>query len=305
VALGPWRLLRPGTGPIVLCVDFTQARARAQAGFADLATLLPERYAVWGTEEAAWRSGWSRPEPAIESLVAGRPDGAVAGVLGYCAGGALARAIARQLAHRDAARTPVVLFDPVAVTARTLLDSYDASVRSIAAVAPRADPPPAPDHPAAPDPASAPAALDDQAENSTAPDDPTLLDDPTVPDDPTASDDPAVGPDLARLADGLARRYASLARPACAGAGVPPTIADQLCDRMHSYLRYLTYCAGARVDWPGPAVVVLSAAHEPRRIQRAWPQVRLAATQNDLLAERDAAEIAVRALAGEPLAATT
>lgn len=111
-----WRLVRGGAAP-VLCVDFTQARVREQAGFADLA--LPENFELWGTDEGAWETDTIPPAP-VEN---------VAGVLGYCAGGALACV----LANRTGTRPPVVLFDPVAVGPLQLFKQVNKSLAGLEA----------------------------------------------------------------------------------------------------------------------------------------------------------------------------
>jgi hypothetical protein len=134
-----WRALRPGSGPLLLCVDFSQGRARAQAGFHDLAALLPG-YQLWGTAESAWQVPGPGPDEVLAALLAARPEGPVAGVLGYCAGGALACGAASQLAA-DGTAPPVVLFDPAGVSGQTLVDSYRAAVATITTGADDAPPP--------------------------------------------------------------------------------------------------------------------------------------------------------------------
>jgi hypothetical protein len=129
VPLTGWRLLRAGAGSeAVLGVDFTQARVRAQAGFAQLAPMLPELYAVWGTTEEGWQlpgdpaarlSGWLAASAALPARA----------VLGYCAGASLACALARHLAAPD-----LVLFDPSVAGPLTLYHQFDAALGSLAAV---------------------------------------------------------------------------------------------------------------------------------------------------------------------------
>ncbi|MEO3926683.1 hypothetical protein ABGB07_22860 [Micromonosporaceae bacterium B7E4] len=263
-----WRLLRPGTGPGLLAVDFTPAQARAGAGFTDLARLLPQPYPVWGTEETGWRNVTAATvEPAGGLDVWLDRDlpvsGGRAGILGYCAGGTLARALARRLADRYGVTPPVVLFDPAEVTAETLYDQFGTALDGLAAALPAAE---------------VRAARE------------------------AARAEVRAEPDLSRLAGRLSDRYAALARPACAGQGVPPSIADQLCARIDTYLRYLLLSAAAPAVGPGPALVVLSAGHEPPPIPGADRQVRLDVPAPDLLADPRAADLAGRALVAEPLA---
>ncbi|MGX7674009.1 hypothetical protein [Plantactinospora sp. DSM 117369] len=264
-----WRLLRPGAGPGLLAVDFTPAQARAGAGFTDLARLLPEPYPVWGTEEAGWRHVVAA---SVDSPAGGLDvwldrdlpvTGGTAGILGYCAGGTLACALARRLADRYGVAPPVVLFDPVEVTAETLYDQFGTALDGLAAALPAAE---------------VRAARE------------------------AARAEVRTRPELSRLAGRLSERYAALAQPACAGQGVPPSIADQLCARIDTYLRYLLLSAAAPPDSPGPALIVLSAGHEPPPIPGADRQVRLDVPQSDLLADVRAADLAGRALVGEPLA---
>jgi len=257
MSLVAWRLLRGGatTDRAVLCVDFTQSRVRAQAGFADLAAVLPDRFAVWGTDEGAWHdtaSTWQDP-----------PDRAVAGVFGYCAGAALACALADRVARMTGTAPPVVLFDPAVVTAQTLLEQFDAALHGLVGVAPEQD--------------LAAARADAHTDAGT---DADLA-------------------DLDWLAAALTRRYGDLARPACAAQQVPEAIADQLCGRLEAYLRYLVRSAAVPLRSPGAATVVLSATFQPLPSLEQHPQVRTDATQAGLLADAAAAGAAARALTGE------
>jgi hypothetical protein len=119
-----WRLLRAGDdAPAVLCVDYSQTQARAEATFHDLATALPARYPVWGTDEGAWRDEDLPAEPVAE----------IAGILGFCAGASLACALADRVARRTGPPPPLVLFDPWAVTAAALLHEFGRAVEGVAA----------------------------------------------------------------------------------------------------------------------------------------------------------------------------
>src|SRR5690606_31345841 len=94
-----WRRLRDGgTGGVVLTVDFTVAKVRAQASFADLAPRLPDRFSVWSTDETAWVPG---PGSSAEQLAqwldsAADLDGPVRAGLGFCGGASLAAARAEE-----------------------------------------------------------------------------------------------------------------------------------------------------------------------------------------------------------------
>jgi hypothetical protein len=221
VAVGGWRLIR-GTGEAgaILCVDFTQARVRAQAGFVDLAALLPAGSTAWGSDEGSWRAGDALPDWLSRSA---QVAAEVRGVFAYCAGAALACALARHLGRTGEA-PPVVLFDPTAATAVTLHEQFETALASLARGAPAADV----------DEARAGARADLRAE-----------------------------PDPARLMDRLTRRYAALAEPACAAQGIPAAIAAQLGDRFATHLRYLALAASAPLEPPVGTLAVLSAEHRP------------------------------------------
>lgn len=110
-----------------MAVDFTLAKVRAQANFGDLAPHLPGDWAVWGSDETGWPAA---PGDPATHLAGWRARTAALGnfhaVLGFCAGAALAGALAgpdRRL----------VLFDPVDVDARTIAGHYAAAVRRMGA----------------------------------------------------------------------------------------------------------------------------------------------------------------------------
>lgn len=107
----------------MLTVDFTVAKVRAQASFADLAPHLPDRFSVWSTDESAWVPG---PASSAQQLTdwldsATGLDVPVRAVLGFCGGASLAAALAARLATRGPAPM-LVLFDPVTVGSRTMID---------------------------------------------------------------------------------------------------------------------------------------------------------------------------------------
>lgn len=267
-----WQVLRAGSGPAVLAVDFTQAQVRSGPGFRKLAALLPPPHPVIGSDEtrwmelagddpAGWLAGWSADAGAFG-------DG-IHAVFGYCAGAALAVALAHR-AGRHGAQPPVVLFDPTTVTATTLYEQFHDALDGLAGPAPDADL----------RAARADGRTDLAATGAGA-------------TDPRA---------LAHLAALLSDRYAAVARPACAAARIPPAIADQLCRRLLTYLRYLVLSSTATHPPPEAAVLVLSADHQPPPTCAGHTQVRLDIGQADLLGDPAAAGVAARALAGLPLA---
>jgi hypothetical protein len=253
-----WRLIRDGDGGgdddggAVLCVDFTQARVRAQAGFVDLAALLPAGPRVWGSDERSWRDATAPP-----AWLDGAPDPGARSVLAFCAGAALACALARHLGERTGAPPRVVLFDPTVATGRTLHEQFEASVAGVARGA-------------------------DADEVARARD--------------GARRDLDAEPDPARLGALLVRRYAALAEPACAAQGVPAAIAAQLCERFATHLRYLALAASTPLEPPPGALAVLSAEHRPPPLGPATP-LRVDAAAPALLADPRAAAAAAGAVA--------
>ncbi|GAA4443875.1 hypothetical protein GCM10023170_020760 [Phytohabitans houttuyneae] len=219
-----WRPLRAGAGSeAVLGVDFTQARVRAQAGFAQLVPMLPEPYPVWGTVEEGWQLPGD-PAARLSGWLAASEDLRARAVLGYCAGAPLACALARHLADRTGAPVDVVLFDPSVAGPLTLYYQFDAALGSLAAVLAEAEVA-----------AAREAALRDAE---------------------------AAG-DLDALAATLAGRYTALAGPACASQGVPASIADQMCTRLATHLGYFALSAAAELAYPPETLIVLSAEHDP------------------------------------------
>jgi hypothetical protein len=282
VTLDGWRLLRPGSGPgVVLSVDFTLARVRAQANFGDLARLLPEGPAVWGTGETCWPTASGSPTVQLEHWLRRSRDfgGEVRAVLGFCAGASLARALADRLADSGDPAPAVILLDPVAANAQTMIDQCDIAVRRIAA-APGGAP-----SGATPSGATPPGAIP----SGGAPPDPALPDPPELPD--------AV--DLDVLATQLTERYAAVAAPICAAQGVPPSITEQLCQRVETNLRYLALCATADPGATAAALLVLSRDHVPPPGMPGDREVRLDVGQNELLGDADVALAVAGALAGD------
>ena len=134
MTLSSWRQLCDRGGDLVLCLDFTGGRA--EAGFADLVKKAPIEAGFFhigrisAGPEAALPLATHVQRWAGEVRRAGRP---VRGVLGYCAGAALATAIADALVEAGASPPPVLLFDAATVTGTSLCDEFMAAVESSAA----------------------------------------------------------------------------------------------------------------------------------------------------------------------------
>lgn len=251
---------------MVLCVDFTQAKVRAQRGFADLTDLLPGETPVAGTVETAWQEPGS-PQQRLERWLANSEQFGhnVRAVFGFCAGGALASALARRLADRFGTAPRLVLFDPSQVDAQTLHYQFTSALASLASTL----------------------AADDVREAEQA-----------------ARQETDAATDLESLAASLADRYTVLSRQACAKQGVPPAIADQLSARICTHLRYLALSAATPLSCGQRPLLVLSAGYQappvPDAVQR-----RIDVDQAALLGDPATARAAVEWLADAPATART
>lgn len=120
-------------GALVLAVDF-DGSIRQEATFRHLARLLPDRLDVWhavppttDTEHADQYLAWW-----LETLP--RPGERVSAVLGYCAGGVYASALADALELRQQVRPEVVLFNPGSPTGATLSRDLFGALGSMSAL---------------------------------------------------------------------------------------------------------------------------------------------------------------------------
>ncbi|MEU8258402.1 hypothetical protein AB0C06_29520 [Micromonospora inaquosa] len=131
-----WRVLTPGLSDrVLLTVDF--GPGRREAGFSDLVANLAPELVVWepvfapqtadpvtGTDPHGCVSRW------LDDV---RNAGLeVCGVLGYCAGGALARQTADLLRTRGLPEPPVVLLDPSHVDGDLIQELFATSVQGYA-----------------------------------------------------------------------------------------------------------------------------------------------------------------------------
>ena len=116
----------------MLSIDFTVAKVRGQASFADLAPQLPEGYTTWGTDESAWPTTSGELHAQLDAWLDGgcAVDAPVRAVFGFCGAGALAPVLAHRLAGEE---TPaVVLFDPIVVGPQNMIDQATDSLRQLA-----------------------------------------------------------------------------------------------------------------------------------------------------------------------------
>lgn len=128
-----WRVLgASGTAEIVLAADFPMS-GRPEAGFADLATGLGPGIQLWETVPPL--DGTGRPSAYVDRWLAEvRAAGfAVTAVLGFCAGGVYAAALADGVA-RWQDRPTLVLFDPEKPTTTALYWQFHRVVDRFAGV---------------------------------------------------------------------------------------------------------------------------------------------------------------------------
>jgi hypothetical protein len=124
---GAWhRLSEGGAAHRVLAVDF-DATGRHEATFRDLVRALPGPLTVWH----------ATPPPAGQPFLdwwAGQVPDEVTAVLGYCAGGVFACALADDLERRTGRRPTVVLFNPGPPTVATVHRDFGAVFDAMAAL---------------------------------------------------------------------------------------------------------------------------------------------------------------------------
>lgn len=131
-----WRVLAPGPSDrVLLAVDF--GPGRREAGFSDLVANLAPEPVVWepvfaaqtadpvtGTDPHRCLSRW------LDDVTNAGLE--VCGVLGYCAGGALARQAAGLLRTSGLPEPPVVLLDPSYVDGALIQELFATSVEGYA-----------------------------------------------------------------------------------------------------------------------------------------------------------------------------
>jgi hypothetical protein len=190
-----WRTLN-GAGAVdrlVLAVNFDAGRG--VSGFGDLAANLADHRVL------ECLPAYAHDVTALSAEVQPAGRTGVCGVLGYCAGAPVALALAERFGD-----PPVVVFDPIAVDAATLVAEYTA------AIGPLSD-----------------RLGDDERSAAT---------------DVTAGAG-GTG-DLAALANLLDAAYRRALRAACGRLRVAAAVEEQLAERFSRYLRYLVNAAGCR-----------------------------------------------------------
>ncbi|MEV7327462.1 hypothetical protein [Micromonospora sp. NPDC093244] len=131
-----WRVLAPGPSDrVLLAVDF--GPGRREAGFGDLVANLAPEPVVWETVFAAQTGdlvAGTDPDRCLNRWLDDVADAGleVSGVLGYCAGGTLARQAAGLLRTRGLPEPPVVLLDPNDVDGALIQDLFATSVEGYA-----------------------------------------------------------------------------------------------------------------------------------------------------------------------------
>ena len=250
-----------GTGDdVVLAVDF--GGAREEAGFGELAPLLPAGITVLASQSPAGLpdgvAGAAARLDRWRDEAAGRQ---VTAVLGYCAGAAVASWLAGEIGGDTPA---VVLLDPATTTAGTLLASYHTSTASLVEALGR------------------PAEPDEEAAELAAAAEPT-----------------AAG--LLDLAARLAARYERTAEEAGRELDLSDELVGDLVARFTRYLGYLviTRQAEDRRQATPPSLSLVSAVHPADAFPAPGELRRFEVPRSALLAEPEVAQ-AVAEFTGLP-----
>lgn len=139
---GGWDLLGDQRGKgVVLALDF-EAVGRAEACFSDLASLLDPPLEIWAAgQPPAPASGALTSSGYLDYWSGGlRESGReITAVLGFCAGGVFAAALAEQVARWQATPPAAVLVDPELPTAATLIKQLDNAMQGLAGMASEAE----------------------------------------------------------------------------------------------------------------------------------------------------------------------
>lgn len=239
-------------GNVVLALDF-EAVGRPEACFSELAPMLDPPRETWRAVQPRFGDG-AKPS-AIDYLSywsgglqeSGRE---IHAVLGYCAGGPFAAALAERIARWQPVPPAAVLLDPEWPTAATLIQQFDNAVRGLAEMA-------------------------SSAELATAREAAARL---------------RHTGDLAVVGAQLTALYREASQPAFARIGLKPAFQDDLLGSYQLLMSYLIAAADmSTAQTARSAIAILSASHpcEPGDVAR---QVRTEVDHASLLRSRAVAE---------------
>ena len=131
-----WKVLTPGSrSDLVLAVDFAST-GRKTSSFTELAPRLDPAIPLWETVQPpsgpSARTGADYVAWWLEDIL--RSQRRVDAVLGYCAGGVYAAALAERIRDAQGAAPKLVLFDPEPPNAPTLLSDFDTIIQHMARI---------------------------------------------------------------------------------------------------------------------------------------------------------------------------
>lgn len=230
-----WRVLAPGPSDrVVLAVDF--GPGRREAGFSDLVANLAPEPVVWepvfapqtadpvtGTDPHRCLSQW------LDDVTNAGLE--VCGLLGYCAGGALARQAAALLRTSGLPEPPVVLLDPSHVDGALIQELFATSVEGYAGLL-----------------------SDDQIQAALA-----AADGYTRPLGPDIGTQPPAA--LAEAMRGLQAVYDDVVHTVCDMLDAGDEVGHGFSERFAAFLSYLVTAGRASAAHGGTATVIVSEHH--------------------------------------------
>jgi hypothetical protein len=247
-----WRVRNPGDD-VVLGVDFA-ATGRPDAGFGTLMELTGTDHALWetvtpGPGQEEGMTGSAYLDRWTGELRASGVD--VRAVLGYCGSSGFALAIAQQVGAWQA-QPQVILFDPTAVTGRSVLqDDFYQVVDALAEVL-------------------GPAEVENARRAGE------------------AAEREHAG--LAELSDEFVRIYAEASHMAFGRLGLPPDRVEELVAWFRSYLNFLTAASTMTVDPQPEAVTVIRSSELSDSLVPASHELRFDVDHAALLGRAEVAQ---------------
>lgn len=132
-APGYWKAQTEASGEVVLCVDF-EATGRAESSFADLVPQLSPPRETWVTTMPPASAGLATAADYAARWAEGFAAAAreACAVLGFCAGGVFAVAVAQEIGRRGGREPAVMLLDPQIPTAATLVAQFSQAMQGVA-----------------------------------------------------------------------------------------------------------------------------------------------------------------------------